>query len=106
MYESIYLINFYITALFIQCDICKNLESENKKVEIKLKTEIESLRETIAKLENSNKELQYQSQTLNTENSVLKKVCIFFFLPFTPPTIIFLFIQNIFNRIWINFKSR
>ncbi|KAK1129749.1 hypothetical protein K0M31_019463 [Melipona bicolor] len=56
-----------------QCDICKNLESENKKVEIKLKTEIESLRETIAKLENSNKELQYQSQTLNTENSLLKK---------------------------------
>ncbi|XP_043513170.1 dynactin, 150 kDa isoform isoform X2 [Frieseomelitta varia] len=56
-----------------QCDICKNLESENKKVEIKLKTEIESLRETIAKLENSNKELQYQSQTLNTENSILKK---------------------------------
>ncbi|XP_017767200.1 PREDICTED: origin recognition complex subunit 1 [Eufriesea mexicana] len=56
-----------------KCDICKNLDSENKKVEIKLKAEIESLKEIITKLENTNKELQCQSQTLNTENLTLKK---------------------------------
>lgn len=62
--------------LYVQCDICKNLESENNKIEIKLKAEIESLKETITKLENTNKELHCQSQALNTENSILKKVCI------------------------------
>ncbi|XP_043599024.1 dynactin, 150 kDa isoform isoform X1 [Bombus pyrosoma] len=56
-----------------QCDTCKNLESENNKIEIKLKAEIESLKETITKLENTNKELHCQSQALNTENSILKK---------------------------------
>ncbi|KOC68753.1 Testis-expressed sequence 9 protein [Habropoda laboriosa] len=56
-----------------KCDICKNLESETKRTEIKLQTEIESLKETIIKLENSNKELQCQSHALNIENSSLRK---------------------------------
>ncbi|KAG9429207.1 early endosome antigen 1 [Apis mellifera carnica] len=54
-------------------DICKNLECESKKIEIKLKTEIESLKETVTKLENTNKEMQCQSQALHVENLILKK---------------------------------
>ncbi|CAL7941184.1 unnamed protein product [Xylocopa violacea] len=56
-----------------KCDTCKDLESENKKLEIKLKTDIETLKETIIKLENNNKTLQCDSQGLNTENAMLKK---------------------------------
>lgn len=84
--------------LYVQCDICKNLESENNKIEIKLKAELESLKETITKLENTNKELNCQSQALNTENSILKKVCITLTLLFSITIVFFLFIQNIFNR--------
>ncbi|CAK9796668.1 hypothetical protein ANTPLA_LOCUS921 [Anthophora plagiata] len=56
-----------------KCDICKNLELETKRTETKLQAEIESLKDTITKLENSNKELECQAQALNTENSILKK---------------------------------
>ena len=76
--------------LYVQCDICKNLESENNKIEIKLKAEIESLKETITKLENTNKELHCQSQALNTENSILKKVCITLTLFFSITIVFFI----------------
>ncbi|XP_034180045.2 testis-expressed protein 9 [Osmia lignaria lignaria] len=54
-------------------DTCKSLESENKKLEIKLQNEVESLKGTVTKLENTNKELQCQCQALNTENLNMKK---------------------------------
>ncbi|XP_029041859.2 testis-expressed protein 9 [Osmia bicornis bicornis] len=54
-------------------DICKSLESENKKLEIKLQNEVESLKGTVTKLENTNKELQCQCQALNAENLNMKK---------------------------------
>nr|XP_034180045.1 testis-expressed protein 9 [Osmia lignaria] len=54
-------------------DTCKSLESENKKLEIKLQNEVESLKGTVTKLENTNKELQCQCQALNAENLNMKK---------------------------------
>lgn len=50
------------------------MESENKKLEIKLQNEVESLKGTVTKLENTNKELQCQCQALNAENLNMKKV--------------------------------
>ncbi|XP_076234928.1 uncharacterized protein LOC143179521 [Calliopsis andreniformis] len=56
-----------------KCDNYKDLESEYKKMEVKSQNEIELLKDTIIRLENTNKELQCQCLTLNTENSVIKK---------------------------------
>ncbi|XP_054008040.1 uncharacterized protein LOC128892029 [Hylaeus anthracinus] len=56
-----------------KCNVCIDLQSEQKKIEFKSHNEIESLKNTITKLENTNKELQSQSQAMNTENSVIKK---------------------------------
>ncbi|XP_043262371.1 polyamine-modulated factor 1-binding protein 1 [Colletes gigas] len=56
-----------------KCNLCMDLESEQKKIELKLQNEIESLKNTITKLENTNKELQCQSQALNSESSIIKK---------------------------------
>nr|XP_012139419.1 PREDICTED: testis-specific gene 10 protein isoform X1 [Megachile rotundata] len=56
-----------------KCEICKNLESEKNKLEVKLQNEVESLKETVTKLECANKELQCQYQTINAENLMMKK---------------------------------
>ncbi|XP_031833094.1 testis-expressed protein 9 isoform X2 [Nomia melanderi] len=56
-----------------KCDICKDLEIEHKKYETRMQNDIESLKDTITKLENINKELHCQSQALNAENLVIKK---------------------------------
>ncbi|XP_078035142.1 testis-expressed protein 9 [Augochlora pura] len=56
-----------------KCDACKDLEVEYRKVETKLQNEIDSLKDIIAKLEDTNKDLQGQSQSLNMENSIIKK---------------------------------
>lgn len=56
-----------------KCDVCKSLESEKNKLEVKLQNEVESLKETVTKLECANKELQCQCQTVNAENLMMKK---------------------------------
>ncbi|KZC11850.1 PREDICTED: uncharacterized protein LOC107189888 [Dufourea novaeangliae] len=56
-----------------KCDVYKDLEIEHKKFETKSQNEIESLKDIITKLENTNKELQCQSLALNNENSIIKK---------------------------------
>lgn len=56
-----------------KCDTCKDLESDNKRTETLLRKEIESLKETVVKMENSTKGFQSESHALNTENAALKK---------------------------------
>ncbi|KAL0106481.1 hypothetical protein PUN28_016293 [Cardiocondyla obscurior] len=59
-----------------KCDYCEELEAEKKKLEgtqIKLHHQVETLNDTITKLENVNSDTLSNYQTLNNENVNLKK---------------------------------
>ncbi|XP_018044168.1 PREDICTED: uncharacterized protein PFB0765w-like [Atta colombica] len=59
-----------------KCDNYKELEVEKKKlddVQVKLRNQIETLNDTITKLERINSDILSDSQTLNKENIILKK---------------------------------
>lgn len=62
-----------------------------------MKTEIESLKETVTKLENTNKEIQCQSQALHVENLILKKVCNIYILKYLNISFYVLIFYSIFN---------
>ncbi|XP_077268820.1 testis-expressed protein 9 [Temnothorax americanus] len=59
-----------------KCDYCKELEVEKKKLDdaqIKLRNQIETLNDTVAKLERVNSDTLSDYQALSNENIVLKK---------------------------------
>ncbi|KYN11633.1 hypothetical protein ALC57_16222 [Trachymyrmex cornetzi] len=59
-----------------KCDYYKELEVEKKKlddVQVKLRNQIETLNDTITKLERINSDILSDSQTLSKENIILKK---------------------------------
>lgn len=66
----------------LQCDYYKELEVEKKKLDdihIKLRNQIETLNDRIAKLECINSDTLSDYQVLSNENIVLKKVFFTFF---------------------------
>lgn len=64
----------------LQYEYSKEIEIENKKyndTQVKLHNQIETLNDTITKLENINSDTLLNYQALNNENTALKKVFIF-----------------------------